>query len=905
MPATRRLEAPVPERAFAPAAGLAIAAAATSTLPPGDPSLIRWRGLRHASEPHESRVMWTPRRAPSLPARVAFTVVAVAIATIVRAALGAVLGKGVPFIVYYPTVVLCGWYGGLLAGLLGTVLSGLVAWYFFIPQYFSFAFVDHTAVVQLVLFIVAGSLVSLLAESLHRARRRAEDGERQERDARERLRVTLASVGDAVIATDDTGRITLINAIAQALTGWSEAAAVGRPVEDVFVAVNEVSRQPADNPVRRALREGVVTGLANHTVLVAKDGREIPIDDSAAPIRMADGRVAGVIMVFRDITERKRAERRQALQEAATRVLAESESLDDAVPELLRLIGERLEWDAAALWTVDAETNCLRCHGVWHRPAANLDALEANSHERTFAPGVGLPGRVWLTGEPVWLPNAAEDPEFVRATEAATDGVRGAVFLPVQAGREIKGVVEVLSQRVEPFDPDVHVTLSSVANRIGHFLERKQAEQALQQAYDDARRRQREAESLASVARALSTLDLDTVLQTITERACVLLDAEVATVFRLDADSVSLVLVAGGGPRGATLNRDVSVPRGAGLVWLAVDKRDAVVSADLLGDPRFAYPPATRARIEAARHRVGLAVPLVVHGCITGALFVGILPGRAFSADDIRLVTAFADQAAIAIANAELYGEARRANRAKDEFLAMLSHELRTPLNTILGWARTLRTRQCPPEQTDHALAAIERNAQLQARLIEDLLDVSRIVSGKLSLEAQPVQLAAVIDAALDTVRGPAEAAEVTLAVAVDQTLPPLVGDAARLQQVVWNLLSNAIKFTERGGRVDVRARRVNGTVELVVADTGRGISPDLLPHVFDRFRQAEPGGSRATGGLGLGLTIVRYLVERHGGTVEAASPGEGGGATFTVRLPLSPEAPPATGSVDESTGRA
>jgi signal transduction histidine kinase len=296
----------------------------------------------------------------------------------------------------------------------------------------------------------------------------------------------------------------------------------------------------------------------------------------------------------------------------------------------------------------------------------------------------------------------------------------------------------------------------------------------------------------------------------------------------------------------------------------------------------------------------------VVQGSITGALFVGVLPGRAFTADDIRLVTAFADQAALAIANAELYEEARRANRAKDDFLAMLSHELRTPLNTILGWARTLRTRQISPDQVDQALTAIERNAQLQTRLIEDLLDVSRIVSGKLSLETQPVQLAAVIDAAVDTMRGPAEAAGVTLAVVVDRTLPPLVGDAARLQQVVWNLLSNAIKFTERGGRVDVRVRQVNETIELVVADTGRGISAELLPHVFDRFRQGNPSGSRTTtGGLGLGLTIVRHLVERHGGTVEAASPGEGSGATFTVRLPLSgeaddpPEAPSAS-SVDE-----
>jgi signal transduction histidine kinase len=233
--------------------------------------------------------------------------------------------------------------------------------------------------------------------------------------------------------------------------------------------------------------------------------------------------------------------------------------------------------------------------------------------------------------------------------------------------------------------------------------------------------------------------------------------------------------------------------------------------------------------------------------------------------------------------------EAEAANTMKDEFLAMLSHELRTPLTTILGWARMLRAKQVGPDMSEQALATIERNAELQSRLIEDLLDVSRIVAGKLSVEIEPVDLARIVDAALETVRTTAATKEIQLIVNVDRFNAPVLGDPMRLEQVVVNLLSNAIKFTERGGVVDVRLREMGASVELAVHDTGSGIRPEFLPYVFDRFRQDKSLRSRTPGGLGLGLTIVRHLVERHGGTVEAASPGQGQGATFTVRLPLQP----------------
>jgi PAS domain S-box-containing protein len=235
----------------------------------------------------------------------------------------------------------------------------------------------------------------------------------------------------------------------------------------------------------------------------------------------------------------------------------------------------------------------------------------------------------------------------------------------------------------------------------------------------------------------------------------------------------------------------------------------------------------------------------------------------------------------------ELTETAERANRLKDEFLATLSHELRTPLTAIVGWAEMLGNPKLDPTTSLRAGEVIRRNAQMQVQMIEDLLDVSRIITGKLRLSVQPVDLGSIIIAAVDGLRPAAEAKEIRLQLQLDSPAGQVSGDPDRLQQVAWNLVSNAIKFTPRGGRVLVRLERIESHIEVTVSDTGVGIAPEFLPHVFDRFRQADATTTRAFGGLGLGLAIVRQLVELHGGTVRVDSEGEGLGATFTVSLPL------------------
>jgi PAS domain S-box-containing protein len=261
----------------------------------------------------------------------------------------------------------------------------------------------------------------------------------------------------------------------------------------------------------------------------------------------------------------------------------------------------------------------------------------------------------------------------------------------------------------------------------------------------------------------------------------------------------------------------------------------------------------------------------------------------AFTERHRRLVSGIAAWASVALENARLYVEAREADRLKDEFLAVLSHELRTPLNAVTGYARLLRDGVLSGPRAERAIETVERNAALLSRMVEDVLDVSRIVLGRMRLELQPLNVANPIQTAVATMQPAALAKGLQLETAIEGPLLPVDGDAGRLQQILWNLLSNAVKFTPSGGRIDVRARPAGpGHVEIVVSDTGIGISRDFLPFVFDRFRQADTSATRPASGLGLGLSIVRHLVELHGGTIAAESDGEGTGARFRVRLPLS-----------------
>jgi PAS domain S-box-containing protein len=357
---------------------------------------------------------------------------------------------------------------------------------------------------------------------------------------------------------------------------------------------------------------------------------------------------------------------------------------------------------------------------------------------------------------------------------------------------------------------------------------------------------------------------------------------------------------------------------GPGLTADGAASQDVLRADDLSQDPRFhGYSPfALRAGAPAGHPPVRsyLAVPVVAHsGEVLGTMFFGHPEPAVFTERTERIVRGIAAQAAVAIDNARLYeaarqaaeerkillenerlarAEAERTSQMKDEFLATLSHELRTPLSAILGWAQVLRRGGRDQNDLAKGLQTIERNARAQAQLIEDLLDMSRITSGKVLLDMQIVSPAGFVDAAVETVRPAADAKNIRIEKHYADAPGMIAGDAARLQQVVWNLLSNAIKFTPRDGLVEILLTRNDANVAITVRDNGAGIKSEFITHVFERFRQADASMTRRHGGLGLGLAIVKQLIEQHGGTVRAESPGEGRGASFTIELPLAKQQP-------------
>jgi len=498
---------------------------------------------------------------------------------------------------------------------------------------------------------------------------------RRVRQQRKWFEVTLASIGDGVITVDVDGKVTLMNPVAEALTGWQNADAKGQPLETVFHIVNEDTRGEVENPALRAIKDGVIRGLANHTLLISKDGREISIDDSGAPIK-SGGKLLGAVLVFRDITERRRAEQTRALLAGIV------DSSEDAI------VSKSLEGIITS----------------WNKSA-----------ERMFG----------------YTPQEAIGNSII-------------MIIPPELRAEETMILSRLrqGQRIEHFET---VRVGKTGNRINISL------------------------------------------------------------------TVSPVRNSQGEIIGASkIARDIS------------DKVQAEAERTRL----LASERAARERAEAA-------------------------------------------------------------SRAKDEFVAMISHEIRSPLNAILGWSQMLRQGALDETATANALESIERNARAQAQLVSDLLDISRVITGKLRINSRPVDIMNSLESALESVYPAAEAKQITIDVQREPYATVVTGDADRLQQVLWNLLSNAVKFTPRKGRVAVKIARLDSYLEIAVSDSGIGIPEDFLPFIFDRFSQADSSSARKHGGLGLGLSIARHIVELHGGTIAAESAGEGKGATFRVALPV------------------
>ncbi len=684
------------------------------------------------------------------------------------------------------------------------------------------------------------------------------------------LAALIESADDAIISKTLDGIITSWNQGAERIFGYTAEEAIGKPIT-IIIPPDHLDEEPG---ILARLRLGERIEHFD-TIRMRKDGTRRDISLTVSPIKGPDGQIVGASKIARDITEQLQG--RRALDEASERL--------------------KLALAASHLgdWSWDAKTDAV----TFSETAARILGVPAGSQ------------MTWTEMRNLLHP---EDRERARgAVETAlTNHIDYDIEYRVKRPDNREAWISAKGRGVYETDGSVVGMLGFVQD----ISEIKATEETLREQADALR-------TLNEVGQLISAeLDLHKTVQAVTDAATEVTGAGFGSFFYnvLNEEGASYMLYAlTGAPR--ELFERFPMPRATDL-FTPIFREGVVRIPDVKRDSRYGknspYYGIPESHLPVTSY---LAAPVVSRsGEILGGLFFGHPDADLFTERDEIVVAGLAAQAAVAMDNARLYETAKRAradaekaaaeneqlyrqaedsSRLKDEFLATISHELRTPLSAILGWARMLRMGQLSPDNAAKALDTIERNARTQAQLVDDLLDVSRIITGKLRMDVQPVDPNTFIDAAVEAVQPAADAKHVRVQKIIDTGAVAIPGDPVRLQQVVWNLLSNAIKFTPRGGRVQIRSQRVNSHLEIVISDTGQGIAPDFLPHVFDRFRQADQKTSRQHGGMGLGLAIVRHLVELHGGTVRANSEGEGHGSTFTVMLPITP-----VYQLDQSGGR-
>jgi PAS domain S-box-containing protein len=664
----------------------------------------------------------------------------------------------------------------------------------------------------------------------------AELARREERRQREQLHVTLASIGDAVIVTDAAGVITFLNPVAESLTGWRLDEAVGQPLERVFRIINEHTRKTVENPVTKVIQSGAIVGLANHTLLISKGGEELLIDDTAAPIRNEDGTISGVVLVFRDASQFRKA------AEVRSRLAGIVESADDAIISM-NLDGLIQTWNRAAE----------RLYGY------NAAEMVGNSLAILVTPD-----------HPDELPSLMER---------------------LKHGERIEHY-ETVRVRKDGTQFDVALTISPIKNEHGEVVG------ASKIARDITARKRSEAalRFLASASKALAELtDPLSTMQKVA-RFAIPDFADWCTVDMLDMQGeLRRVAVAHGDPAKVRYAQELQQrfppdkedPRG---VWniLRTGKSELVSEITDSMLQQSVQDPELLKIIKELGLVSYIGVPLSVRGKGIGVLtFITAESKKRYTESDRRFAEELGQRAATAIENARLYEELKETDRRKDEFLAMLAHELRNPLAPIRNALYLMKTPNIDAKSLDEAREITERQIQHMVRLVDDLLDVSRIMRGRIELRKESVDLAAIIDQAVETSRPVVDAQGQDVVVAKSSEPIRLQADPTRLAQVISNLLQNAAKFSEHSGRIWVSTEREGNEARICIRDEGVGIPSALLPRIFDLFAQGDRTLERSQGGLGIGLTVVRRLVELHGGRVTAQSEGEDKGSEFIIRLPI------------------
>lgn len=716
-------------------------------------------------------------------------------------------------------------------------------------------------------------------------RRRAEEDLRR---SEERFRLLVENVADyAIYMLDVEGRITTWNLGAERMKGYTAAEIIGQTFVLFFPEEDVASGKPA-RELAAAREHG---RFEDEGWRIRQDGSRFWANAVLTALFDVHGELLGFAKITRDLTARRNAEERSRLllrEQTAREVAEEAEARLRQSEARYRALSNRLEIvleGVADGITVQDRTGRV----VFANSAAAKICGFASGQELVNTPPAEVVARFQMLD--------VEGRPFI------VENLPGRLAL---AGKGPSSAVVHVRERASGRDWWVLIRASAVLDADG------QPELAISIWHDvtNEHRGDRDAQYLAQATSALaSSLVSDEMLSTLGQ---VLVPGlgDWCCIYLLEGNSVRQVTVAHADPAKAALaeeyrRRYPPDPEHAGGVWSGIRSsgRSQVLN-DITGEmlSLSTTDPQGLATLRSLGMKAALLVPISVRDRTLGVIaLVSAETNRRYDPNDVVLAEELGRRAGVALEHAQLYQAAKsaaaaaeraaktaeQASRAKDEFLAIVSHELRTPLNAIMGWAKLLKTRDFDEPKRATAIDTIERNSVAMAQLIEDLLDMSRVISGKMRLEVERVDLGRVVEAALNSVRPAAVVKAIELVPIIEAPTPPVMGDATRLQQIVWNLLSNAVKFSSKGGRVDVLLRSVGSRVEITVTDRGKGISPTFLPWVFDPFRQEDASPSRMKGGLGLGLAITRQLVELHGGRITAASDGEDCGSTFTVRLPI------------------
>lgn len=768
-----------------------------------------------------------------------FAVAAVAVAAVVRWLLDPLLGDSLPLLTFYIAVAVTAWYGGLRPALLASTLGFVASFALFVPIHPDIP-LRQIALAQWddwVRYLVVTVAFAIFGEAKKDALGRAEV-------RRETLQVTLSSIGDGVLVTDVEGHVTSLNPVAEALTGWKLKEAAGLPLDEVFHIVNEETRAPVENPVAKVLEYGHIVALANHTLLIAKDGTERPIDDSAAPMHAADGSLLGVVLIFRDVTEMRRAERSLRASEARKSAILQT-ALD-------------------AIVTIDSDGKI-----VDFNPAA----------ERMFQYQRGdVIGREM--GDAIVPPALRESHR------------KGMVrYLATGKHRVLNRLVELTAMRADGSEFPIELAITAIDDArqplftgyIRDISDRKRVADALRAAHGDLELRVTERTAQLVEAHGFAQALLEN-LQT----GIVACNAQgMLTLFnRATRDFHGLP--------------EAPLPPDQWAQHYDLYRADGKTPLTKEEIPLFRALSGERVRDVEMVIAPKQGTPLTLS--TSGQSFydsTGKHLGAVVSMHDVTerkhaeaaLREAHDDlERRVAARTAEL-DEANRAlqqaDRRKDEFLATLAHELRNPLAPMRHGLQVMRLAGADAEAVERARAMMERQLTQIIRLVDDLLDVNRISRGTFTLRIERVDLADIVHHALETCAPSIEQQQHQLQVSLPPAPIYLDADAARLSQVLCNLLINAAKYTPKGGDIQLDARRAGGSAVITIKDSGVGISPEMLGNIFEMFTQVDRSHETSQTGLGIGLTVVRRLIGMHGGTVEAKSAGLGKGSEFIVTLPV------------------